>query len=49
MFDILKDIDDGLFWVYYSGTLLDTFDSREDAENYVNTIKMEIEVYYGVC
>ena len=32
MFDILRDLDDGLFCVYYSGTLLDGFDSREEAE-----------------
>ena len=47
MFDILQDLDDGLFCVYYSGTLLDGFDSRIDAEVYVNTMKMEMEMYYG--
>jgi hypothetical protein len=47
MFDILQDLDDSLFCVYYSGTLLDAFNSRGDAEEYVNTIKMEMETYYG--
>ena len=47
MFDILKDFDDSLFYVYYYGTLLDGFDSFKDAEDYVNTMKMEMETYYG--
>ena len=47
MFDILRDLDDGLFCVYYSGTLLDGFDSRREAEEYVNTMRMEMETYYG--
>jgi hypothetical protein len=47
MFDILRDLDDGLFCVYYSGTLLEAFDSRREAEEYVNTTKMEMDTYYG--
>ena len=47
MFDILRDLDDGLFCVYYSGTLLDGFNSFKDAEDYVNTMKMEMEAHYG--
>jgi hypothetical protein len=47
MFDILQDLDDGLFCVYYSGTLLEAFDSFKDAELFVNTTKMEMEAYYG--
>jgi hypothetical protein len=47
MFDILQDLDDSLFCVYYSGTLLEAFDSFKDAEDYVNTMRMEMETYYG--
>ena len=47
MFDIFQDLYDSLFCVYYSGTLLDAFDSRDEAEEYVNTMKMEMETYYG--
>jgi hypothetical protein len=47
MFNILQDLDDSLFYVYYSGTLLEAFDSFKDAELFVNTTKMEMETYYG--
>lgn len=47
MFDILQDIDDGLFYVYYSGTLLETFIRRIDADYFVKTTQMEMETYYG--
>jgi hypothetical protein len=46
MFVILEN-SDRFYEVHYSGTLLETFYSLYDAEDYVNTIKMEIEVYYG--
>ena len=46
MFDILRDIDDGLFYVYYSGTLLETFSFLSNAQEFVETTKLEMENYY---
>ena len=43
MFDILQDLDDGLFCVYYSGTLLESFYSRTDAEDYIASVMAEYD------
>jgi hypothetical protein len=47
MFDILQDLDDGLFCVYYSGTLLEGFDSRADAEDYISMVMAEFGTAYS--
>jgi hypothetical protein len=46
MFDILEN-SDRFYEVHYSGTLLETFYSLCDAEDYVNSIALEMETYYG--
>lgn len=46
MFDILNG-EDNLFEVYYSGTLLDTFLSREQALDYIDSMKVEMYGYSG--
>lgn len=47
MFDILQDLDDGLFYVYYSGTLLEKFNLHYYAQEYVDILRTEMETYYG--
>ena len=36
-----------LYEVFYSGTFLEAFYTRTDAEEYVNFTKFEMENYYG--
>ena len=46
MFNISKKFD--IFYeVFYSGTFLEAFYSRSDAEEFVNYTKLEMETYYG--
>ncbi len=43
MFDILEN-DDGLYEVFYSGTLLETFYSRTDAEYHISIVMTEMNL-----
>lgn len=43
MFDILVN-DDGLYEVFYSGTLLETFVSRVDAEYHISIVMQEMNL-----
>jgi len=46
MFNISEKF--GVFYeVFYSGTFLEAFYSKSDAEEYVNFTKFEMETYYG--
>jgi len=36
-----------LYEVFYSGTFLEAFYSKEDAEEFINFTKLEMETYYG--
>ena len=47
MFDIMNG-EDNLFEVYYSGTLLDTFLSREQALDYIDSMRSEMNEHYSV-
>lgn len=43
MFDILVN-EDGDYEVFYSGTLLETFVSRVDAEDHISTVMQEMNL-----
>ena len=43
MFDIVYDSSEDIFSVFYSGTLLETFYSRTDAEDYIASVMSEYD------
>ena len=43
MFDIIEN-EDGLYEVFYSGTLVETFYSRTDAEYHISIVMAEMNL-----